>query len=60
LQIKGVAELVSDQPDADGWLRFKITPDEVWCFDSRAFRRHRQPVSLFGAPRGGLTPLVIR
>ena len=31
LQIKGTAKVVS----GDAWMRFEITPEEVWCYDSR-------------------------
>jgi len=41
LQIRGTAT-PAGAADGQGWLRFKITPTEAWCFDSRADRqRHR-------------------
>jgi hypothetical protein len=45
LQIKGRAEELTG-PDSDGWHQFSITPEEVWCFDSRVFGRARQRVDL--------------
>ena len=44
LQIKGRAERISENM-GDDWQRFKITPEEVWCFDSRVVRE-RQKVDL--------------
>ena len=43
LQIKGGATLVSgDVDDREGWHAFTITPDEVWCFDSRVSRKREK------------------
>jgi general stress protein 26 len=51
LQIRGTAEEVTSegsQPTrAGGWHTFKITPDEVWCFDSRVSPK-RQKIELAG------------
>jgi general stress protein 26 len=44
LQIKGKAEHISSGRE-EGWQQFKITPDEVWYFDSRELRK-RQKVDL--------------
>jgi general stress protein 26 len=46
LQVKGHAHVLSDEPDGGGWLRYKITPEKVWCFDSRVFGGRRQRVSV--------------
>jgi hypothetical protein len=54
LQIKGKAEYVgrglagNDETDhsSETWQHFKVTPEEVWCFDSRVFGRKRQRVDL--------------
>ena len=40
LQIRGTAEEVTGEDhlrptESEGWHTFKITPDEVWCFNSR-------------------------
>lgn len=46
LQIGGRAEhLILESPN-DGWQSFKITPEEVWCFDSRAYGRQPRRVDL--------------
>jgi hypothetical protein len=42
LQITGTAEHITEQSGSDGWHRFKITPNEVWCFDSRVVRERQQ------------------
>lgn len=51
LQIKGRADDVTGQSGNDRvaassetWRRFRIVPEEVWCFDSRVFGGKRQPV----------------
>lgn len=45
LQIKGtVTDLGADDVHGD-WHNFKITPEEVWCFDSR-IAKQRQRVEL--------------
>lgn len=44
LQIKGTAEDITSG-HTSGWHSFKITPVEVWCFDSRV-ERARKPVDL--------------
>jgi uncharacterized protein YhbP (UPF0306 family) len=45
LQIKGIAtDLGADSAHGD-WHNFKITPEEVWCLDSRVSRQ-RQRVEL--------------
>jgi hypothetical protein len=47
LQIRGTAEEVTGEDnrrptESEGWHTFKITPDEVWCFDSRVSpKRHK-------------------
>jgi len=46
LQIRGVAEEVTSE-GSGGWHTFRITPDEVWCFDSRVSPK-RQKVELGG------------
>ncbi len=46
LQIRGQAQRIDGTSPTDGWQRFKITPDEVWCFDSRVYGKDRQPVDL--------------
>jgi general stress protein 26 len=53
LQIKGKANDVTGQSGTDEavassetWLRFRIVPEEVWCFDSRVFGGKRQRVNL--------------
>lgn len=44
LQLRGTAE--REGGPADGWQRFAITVDELWCFDSRIDRnRHRVNLS---------------
>jgi len=43
LQIKGTAKRMSDSDE--GWQQFKITPEEVWCFDS-LLTRERQSIDL--------------
>lgn len=45
LQIKGVAEDITEQHDADGWHHFKIIPEEAYIFDSR-IKREREKVDL--------------
>jgi general stress protein 26 len=50
LQIRGTAEELpaeDNDPSAESalWHTFKVTPDEVWCFDSRA-SRERQKIEL--------------
>jgi hypothetical protein len=52
LQIRGIAEEVTSEGDrppvgSGGWHTFKITPDEVWCFDSRVSPT-RQKIELSG------------
>jgi uncharacterized protein YhbP (UPF0306 family) len=53
LQIKGKADDVTGQSVTDKavassetWHRFRIVPEEVWCFDSRVFGGKRQRVNL--------------
>ena len=46
LQLRGTAERVGSEPDKSGWLKFKITPEEIWCFDSRVFGRTRRRVDI--------------
>jgi Uncharacterized stress protein (general stress protein 26) len=58
LQIKGTAKHLTKQSASDEaahntgnkfsetWHHFKITPEEVWCFDSRVFGRKRRHVDL--------------
>lgn len=46
LQIRGAATLLSDDPAPGGWLQYRITPTEVWCFDSRVFGGGRRQVDL--------------
>jgi hypothetical protein len=41
LQIKGVAVDLGDN-DGKAWHHFKITPNEVWCYDSRSFEERQQ------------------
>ena len=41
LQIKGEAKLLS-RDDDKGWHTFTITPEEVWCFDSRTSRKRER------------------
>jgi len=41
LQVKGRARLAS-RAGKDGWHTFTITPDEVWCFDSRISRKRHK------------------
>lgn len=48
LQIRGKAQRLDDTSPVEGWQSFKITPDEVWCFDSRVYGKDRQPVDLSG------------
>ena len=43
LQIKGIAEDMTEK--SDGWHRFKITPEEVWLFDTR-ISKGRQKINL--------------
>jgi general stress protein 26 len=45
LQIKGTAKLDNADKVTEGWQHFKITPEEVWIFDSR-ITRERQQVNL--------------
>lgn len=49
LQIRGIAtDLGADSTHAD-WHNFKITPEEVWCLDSRISKqRQRVELSTFG------------
>jgi general stress protein 26 len=47
LQIKGTARKIAEEGE---WHRFKITPDEVWCFDSRVSLK-RQRIQLGGLKR---------
>ena len=53
LQIKGRAERATGQSGTaeavaspETWQQFRITPEEVWCFDSRVFGRRRRRVDL--------------
>jgi hypothetical protein len=53
LQIKGKANDVTGQSGTDEavassetWHRFRIVPEEIWCFDSRVFGGKRQRVNL--------------
>ena len=53
LQIKGRAEDETGESGTDRaaassetWHRFRIVPEEVWCFDSRVFGGQRQRVDL--------------
>ena len=39
LQLRGSARHVSANDVDGGWHTFTITPDEVWCFDSRVSRK---------------------
>ena len=41
LQIRGRATLAS-RADKKGWHTFTITPEEVWCFDSRVSRKRHK------------------
>jgi hypothetical protein len=50
LQIRGIAELMSDESDPGGRLQYRVTPTEVWCFDSRVFGPHRRQVDLSRLP----------
>ncbi len=52
LQIKGAAEHLADESTRGSWQHFKITPHEVWCFDSRVTRK-RQRVDLAHLALGG-------
>ena len=45
LQLRGRARLVSAGDVNEGWHTFTITPDEVWCFDSRVSQK-RQRIDL--------------
>ncbi len=51
LQIRGTAKEVTSEDNnhrpigSGGWHTFKITPDEVWCFDSRVSPK-RQKIEL--------------
>lgn len=47
LQIRGTAEEVTsgDNDRPGGWHTLKVTPDEVWCFDSRVSPK-RQKIDL--------------
>jgi len=42
LQIKGSAKIISGEHEANVWHRFQITPEEVWCFDSRVSHRREK------------------
>lgn len=58
LQLKGTAKHLTEQAEIDEanrvrgkkpsgeWNIFKITPDELWCFDSRVFGEERKQVDL--------------
>ncbi len=58
LQIRGIAKHVTEQAEIDEatrvrgknasgeWNIFKITPTELWCFDSRVFGEERKQVDL--------------
>lgn len=45
LQIRGTAERVGGQSSTETWQQFKLTPEEVWYFDSRV-TRERQKVNI--------------
>lgn len=46
LQIKGTAEHLPSQSDnSEAWQHFKITPQEIWLFDSR-IKREREKVDI--------------
>lgn len=45
LQIKGIAEDITEDKSSESWHHFKITPDEVFIFDSR-IKRKREKVNL--------------
>jgi uncharacterized protein YhbP (UPF0306 family) len=45
LQIKGIATDLGPDDTHGDWHNFKITPEEVWCLDSR-ISRQRQRVEL--------------
>jgi general stress protein 26 len=42
LQIRGTAEHLPEESTPGSWQSFKITPREVWCFDSRVERKRRK------------------
>lgn len=46
LQIRGRAEHLAEESSADGWQTFRITPEEVWCFDSRVYGGHPRRVDI--------------
>ncbi len=46
LQIGGRAEHLNAESTNDGWQSFKITPEDVWCFDSRVYGRQPRRVDL--------------
>jgi uncharacterized protein YhbP (UPF0306 family) len=58
LQLKGTVKHLTDQAEIDEanrvrgkqpsgeWNIFKITPTELWCFDSRIFGEERRPVDM--------------
>jgi uncharacterized protein YhbP (UPF0306 family) len=46
IQIRGRAEHLISESSNDGRQSFKIIPEEVWCFDSRAYGRERRRVEL--------------
>lgn len=41
LQIKGTARDLGDNNGKD-WHHFSITPEEVWCYDSRVYSERQQ------------------
>jgi hypothetical protein len=44
LQIRGTAKKIAEEGE---WHRFKVTPEVVWCFDSRVSLK-RQRIQLGG------------
>lgn len=61
LQLKGTTKHLTEQSEVDEairvrggkkpsgeWNLFKITPTELWCFDSRIFGEKREKVDLAG------------
>jgi general stress protein 26 len=42
LQIKGKTRLITGQHENNGWHRFQITPEEIWCFDSQVSLRRNK------------------
>jgi general stress protein 26 len=46
LQISGAAQHLTEESAAGGWQSFKIIPQEIWCFDSRAFGTERRQADI--------------